>query len=57
MLMDNSLTICMDHVVCEHNYMDSLFYMCDITNSTNSCIIHVYLVVLLHFLYDQNDAK
>ena len=56
MLMDNLLTICMDHVFCEQNYMDSLFYMCDITNSTNICIIHVYLVVLLHFLYDPNDA-
>ena len=56
MLMDNLLTICVDHLFCEQNGMDSLFYMCDITNSTNSCIIHVYFVVLLHFLYDPNDA-
>ena len=55
-------TICVDHVFCEQNYMYSLFYMCDITNSTNSCIIHVclVLVVLLHFLkfrlYSPNDA-
>ena len=56
MLIDNSLTICVDHMFCEHNYMDSLSYMCDITNSTNSCIIHAYLVVLLHFLYDPNDV-
>jgi len=44
-----------DHVFCEHNYMDSLFYKCDITNSTNICIMHVYLIVLLQFLYDQNN--
>ena len=56
MLMDNLLTICVDHVFCEQNYMDSLFHMCDIKNYTNSCINHVYLVVLLHFLYDPNDA-
>ena len=56
MLMDNLLTICVDHVFCEQNDMDSLFYMSDITNSTNRCIIHVYLVLLLHFLYDRNDA-
>ena len=49
MLMDSLLTICVDHVFCEQNYMDSLFYfyMCDIIYSTNSSIIHVYLVLLL----------
>ena len=54
MLMDSLLTICVDHVFCEQKYMNSLFsfYMCDITNSTNSRIIHFYLVLLFHFLYD-----
>ena len=56
MLMDNLLTICVDRVLCEQKYMDSPFYMCDITNSTNRCIIHVYRLLLLHFLYDPNDA-
>ena len=56
MLMVNLLTICVDRVFCEQNYMDSLFYIRDITNSTNSRIIHVYFVVLLHFPYDPNDA-
>ena len=58
MLMDRLFTICVDHVFCGQNCMDSLFYfyMCGIINSTNSCIIHVYLVLVLHLLYDQNEG-
>ena len=58
--MDSLVTICVDHVICEQNYMDSLFYicMCVITNSINSCTIHVHLVLLLlHFFYEQNDDQ